>query len=423
MKRIFTIIISLVLLLSLLVACGGNQEGDKPSDPSEKNVEITFMIPDWGAPTEDMLKEFEEESNIRVKVLPTSWDDIRDKISTATVGKTVAADVFEVDWSWVGEFVSADWLMPIELEDNDIKDMPTVNSFTIDDKIYALPYANDFRIAYHNNDMFSQIDVEENLDTWDDIIKYGKELKSEGIVEYPVSLPLGADENSTTTFLWLAYTRNGIIFNNDGSLNEDSVVDALTIIDTLNKEGLINPANRTSSGMDAYRQITSGDTGFIVGPSSFVGRVNDPEESQVIGDISPSKLPGKDGFSKSTVPFAEAVGISPHTEHPEEAEKFVKWYTSVDTQRKMFENLNTIPTRNSVLQELIDNGDIENSGAMMELANMIESMFPNGVPKYYSKMTTEIFNIVNQLATEQITVEEAADSMIQRVDDIVEDNK
>ncbi len=423
MRRLFSILIASVLIIGMLAGCSNEPKKveDSGGEPSNEKVEISFMIPDWGAPTEEMLKEFEEQSNIKVNVLPTSWDDIRDKISTAAVGKTVAADVFEVDWSWTGEFVSTDWLMPIELDENDINDMPTVKTFTVDDQIYALPYANDFRIAYYNTDMFSEAELE-TPETWEDIIESAKKIKQKEITSYPVSLPLNADESATTTFLWLAYTRNGVIFNDDDTLNKDSALDALTVLETLNKEGLINPSNRTSSGMDAYRQITAGDTSFIVGPSSFVGRVNDPEESQVVDKVLPSKLPGKDGFAKSTVPFPEAVGISKYTEHEKEAKEFVKWYTSPDTQKKMFENLNTIPTRNSILKELIDNEDIKNSGAMIELAQMVESPFPNGVPKYYTRMSTEIFNIVNQLATEKITATEAADQMVERVNSIVKEN-
>lgn len=46
-----------------------------------------------------------------------SWDDIRDKVSIAAVGGKAAADVIEVDWSWVGEMNSAGWLEPIEMSE------------------------------------------------------------------------------------------------------------------------------------------------------------------------------------------------------------------------------------------------------------------------------------------------------------------
>ena len=92
-----------------------------PVFAEEEPVEISLMIPDWGVPTDDMLKDFQEKTNIKVNVIPTAWDDIRDKVATASVGKKAAADVIEVDWSWTGEFVSANWLAPIEIDEDTLK--------------------------------------------------------------------------------------------------------------------------------------------------------------------------------------------------------------------------------------------------------------------------------------------------------------
>ncbi|MDO5714431.1 MAG: sugar ABC transporter substrate-binding protein [Tissierellia bacterium] len=420
-KQIYKLLL-LSIVFTLLVGCA-------PSAPKEsqeetiKDNEISFMIPDWGAPTPEMLDDFKEKTGITVQVLPTSWDDIRDKISVAAAGNTIAADVFEVDWSWVGEFQGADWLLPIELSEEDQKDIPTVGTFTINDTIYAIPYANDFRTAYYNKDIYSKAGITEAPKTWEDVVNNAKNIKAQGISEYPLSLPLNADESATTTLFWLAYTRNGIVFNDDNSIHKDSILDALTLIDRMNRDGLINPANRNASGMDAYRQLTSGDASFLVGPSSFVSRVNNPEESQVIDQVEPILLPGKESQSTATVPFPEAIGISKNTKNPEAAKEFVKWYTSKETQKKLNEELNTIPTRNSVLNELIESGVIKNSGAMVELAKMVESPFPNGVPKYYTKMSTEIFNVINQMANESLTPEEAANKIEENVAKVVEENK
>ncbi|MGF3067155.1 ABC transporter substrate-binding protein [Facklamia sp. P12950] len=382
-------------------------------------IEISFMIPDWGAPSDEMLARFEEEYGIKVNVLPTSWDDIRDKLAIAAASNTVAADVFEVDWSWMGEFTSADWLAPIDLPDADA--FPAIEQFMLNDEVYAVPYANDFRIAYYNTKMYEEAGLEEPPVTWDQVMEQAKTIKDAGITEYPVSLPLGADENLTTTFFWLAYTRNGIIFNEDNTLNEEASLDALTIIKALSDEELINPGNVNGSGMDAYRQINSGDTAFIVGPSSFVGRVNNEEESTVVGQVKPILLPGVDANAERTVPFQEAVGISPNTENMEAAQTFVKWYTSEETQLELFDAVGALPTRLSILQQLIDEEKIKNTGAMVELAEMVESPFPNGVPEYYTEMSAEIYNTINKMVTSDLSAEEVVKELVEKVNSVVEE--
>ena len=47
---------------------------------------------------------------------------------------------------------------------------------------------------------------------------------------------------------------------------------------------------------------------------------------------------------------------------------------------------------------------------------------PNGVPKYYTRMSTEIFNIVNQLGQGKLTAEQAVDLMVEKVNALAKEN-
>ncbi|EKX95382.1 MAG: hypothetical protein ACLT9Y_00900 [Peptostreptococcus anaerobius] len=89
----------------------------------------------------------------------------------------------------------------------------------------------------------------------------------------------------------------------------------------------------------------------------------------------------------------------------------------------MYENVSVLPTRTSVIEKLLNDGKIKNAGAMLELSKMIETPFPNGVPDYYTKMSTEIFNTINQMANEKLTPEQAADQMVEKVNKVVAENK
>ena len=146
-SKIALMLLSLGLVF-LLTACQSKKEEVKEVKEEKGGNEITVMIPDWGAPTEEKLKEFKDETGISVTVLPTAWDDIKSKISIAAAGKKAAADVVEVDWSWVGEFYSAGWLDPLEIDEATKKDIPSLSYFKVKDNIYAVPYANGIRLSY-----------------------------------------------------------------------------------------------------------------------------------------------------------------------------------------------------------------------------------------------------------------------------------
>lgn len=406
-------VLAVTLAAGVITGCGSDNKADDKR-------EITLMIPDWGAPDQELLDDFKDETGITVNVNEVSWDDIRDKVAIASSGGSSVADVIEVDWSWVGEFYAADWLEPIEMTDEEIADMPTVNTFTKDGKIMALPYANDYRLSYYNTELFKQAGIEEEPETWDDVYEAAKTIKKNGIAEYPFSIPLNAEESAATSLMWLAYTRNGIVFNDDNTLNKESVLDALNYEYSLITEELVAPADKSSSGMDAYRRILSGDAAFTTGPTSFVARSNDEEQCSVIGQISPILVPGKTAKSDLTMPLPEAVGVTKFSENKEDAMTFVKWYTSPEIQKELFDRNSTIPTHNAVLEELIDTGKIKNPGAMLEEAKRIGTPFPNGIPSYYAQMSHSIYNAVNKMALGTATPEEAFEEMDTAVKELLE---
>ena len=93
MKKFSKLMMMLLVGTMALTGCASKKADDSASKKEEGANEVSFMIPDWGVPTEEMLKDFEKESGIKVNVMTTSWDDIRNKISTAAAGKKAAADV------------------------------------------------------------------------------------------------------------------------------------------------------------------------------------------------------------------------------------------------------------------------------------------------------------------------------------------
>ena len=411
MKKIITLLIALSLTVLFIVSCNGNKEAQGNS--------ITVMVPDWAVPSDEMLNAFTKETGITVNMNAMAWENIRDKISIAAAGGTAADDVVEVDWSWVGEFYSADWLEPIELTQEEIDAMPSIQPFIIDGKVLALPYANDFRLAYYNKKHFETAGITEAPKSWDNVYEDLKKIKAAGVTKYPFSMPLNADESCTTSLIWLTYSKYGIVFNEDGTLNKDAVLGALQFINQMvNVDNLIDPACKTSTGMDAYRRINSGEASFIVGPTSFVSRVQDTNESQVVGDVIPILLPGATGPSPKTFALPEGVGVIKLSKNKEAAMKFVKWFNSPEIQKQLNYVQNTMPTRTSVMEELINEGKLKNTGALLEESKLISSPFPKGVPSYYSEMTTAIFNAVNEMVLGAKTPEQAFDAMDAKIKEL-----
>ena len=411
-KRLLSVLLITSMTIAMLAGCGGsNESSDEGAAEETSGDKITFMAPDWAIPTDDQLAAFTEETGIEVEIAEVGWDDIREKLATAASAGECAADVVEVDWSWVGEFYAADWLEPLEVSDEDKADMPTIETFTIDDQVLAMPYANDYRLSYYNTKQFEAAGITEEPQTWDDVLEACRTLKSTGTVDYPFAIALNAEEKTSTCLMWLAYTMNGVVWNEDGTFNEESVTEALKYMETLINEELVAPEDKTSSGMDAYMRICGGTASFLTGPTSFVSRSQNEEICNVVGEIEAILVPGKDAKATQTMALPEAIGVTKASENKEAAQKFVEWYTSADMQKQLNETNSAIPTRNSVLEELINDGTIQNAGAMLEEANLIASPFPNGVPAYYAEMSSAMYNAINKMALGELTAEEAFTEM------------
>lgn len=193
-KKLISVLLTASMCMALAVGCGSQSSDEGEASEEGESEKITFMVPDWGIPTDEQLAAFTEETGIEVEVSEVGWDDIREKLGTAAAANECVADVVEVDWSWVGEFYAAGWLEPLEVSEEDKADMPTIDTFTIDDQVLAMPYANDYRLAYYNTEQFKAAGITEEPQTWDDVLEACRQLKSTGTVDYPFAIALNAEE-------------------------------------------------------------------------------------------------------------------------------------------------------------------------------------------------------------------------------------
>ena len=411
------------LAAALLIAgCGGSSQ---TKTASSGNEEITVMVPDWGAPTPELLDEFKKETGITAHVQTVSWDDSKSKISVASAAKKAPADVIEVDWSWAGEFSSAGWLELQKPDESTVKDVPTYSYFKYKDGYCATPYINGVRMAYWNTEMAKQAGVTAIPQTADELEQAMKAIKEKGVISYPFLFPMDAEEKVTTSFVTLAVSRNGKIFNDDGTLNKESALDTLTVLKKYLDEGLIDPVTVTRPGMDTFRGIYTGEGAYLLGPQSFTTSTNDPKVSKVVGQVVPIPIPAKNGPAPQTVAFVEALGISAFSEHKEAAQKFIDWYTSKETQLKLNKAINNPPTRISTIEEMTKGSDANAAAAkvILQQLKLVQSPFPLGVPKYYTKMSAEIYNLIQKMGKGELSAQETADQMTDRVNAIVKANQ
>jgi len=432
MKKIIVLMLAIALMVTMFAGCTPKASEDAVEDVADvkeeteaaepaavEAQEITFMIPPWGEPSAEALAAFTAETGITVNLNIVGWDEIRDKISIAAVSETAPADVVEVDWSWIGEFYAAGWVDVLEVSDADKADMPTLTSFMAEGNVLALPYANDFRIGYYNTDDFDAAGITEIPADWDAMVEAAKAIKASGACEYPIGFTVSATEACTTSVIWMTMAYAGDFFNADGTLNSANLLKTLEFINKIVKEDkLVDPTMVSMTDKEIYGTFLSGDTATIVGPTYVLGRMANPELSAVVDSSKAMLIPGRADAATTSFALPEGIGVTAYSENKEAAIKFVEWFTSPETQLSLYETQGLIPTRNSVLQQLIDDGKMTNGDVLMAQSAAIKPAFPAGIPNWYSEMSAAIYNAVNEMVTSDLTPAEAMDQIHTKVDGI-----
>jgi multiple sugar transport system substrate-binding protein len=414
MRCTFALGVMMVLVVTAAFATGQNEKGGTAARQS-----ISVLVPTWAKLSDDVIKAFETKNNMAVEFSIIDWDQIHDKIAVASAGNTAAADVTEVDWYWVGQFSDAGWFNDLSsnLTASTKADITLLPVFAAKGKTLAVPYSNDFRIIGYNKKQFDQAGISSFPATWDDLVAAARKIKAAGVSEYPLGFMLAAFEETTTNFLLFALARSGGMFGANNSLNEANTLATFKFIDQLlHADKLVDP-NMVSMKIGEVNQsfLNGVQTINFGGWPGIIATSNDTTQSKVSGQVAVGLMPGHDNVRTVTYGLPEGVGIPLQSKNKAAAWKFIEFFVSAETQMDIWKVDQVLPTRVSVLQQLVKAGSLEGGDAIVEQAKAIAPLFPAGTPSWYPQFSVTLQNLVFQLATGATTAEDATRQIAKRV--------
>ncbi|NDJ61048.1 MAG: sugar ABC transporter substrate-binding protein [Chloroflexi bacterium] len=306
----------------------------------------------------ERVPEFEEMTGIDVEIVSFAEQQLREK--TVQDLSTLAGeyDVVAVDSVFIPEFAENGWLLPLDdlmSADYDVEDLPASvrGLLSRDGSLYGVPVYAEITHLIYRRDLFEEYDLAvpttfeemtevaafftENVEGVDGIALRG--LRGNGMNVYIWSQWLRSfggeylDENSTP------------IFNNAASVEATQAY-----ADLLQNYGPSGVAGFAWD--DVQTAFSTGQVAMVIDANNFYTRIEDPDRSQVAGQIGYAVVPaGPEGVFPGNYTLGFGVSAIGATTEAEQlaAARFLEWATSAEMQMASIDAGIVSQTRTSVL--------------------------------------------------------------------------
>jgi sn-glycerol 3-phosphate transport system substrate-binding protein len=371
-----SILAALPVIVLVLAACGGEEAGPVSGTPGATAQAGPVQIEIWHsepAANADTLKQMIDRFNAsqdEVVVRPVyqgSPEDLMTKLMASTGSGRVPA-IAELMETYVQRLIDSGFVAPIQdfvdQENDDLSDLDerSVQSYTVDGKLWGMPFCVDIPLLYYNKPVFTEVglDPEKPPQTLEELRQYSQKIlkrdASGNVVRSGVSLAitLWTEQIFARQGDLMVDKNNGhdgratkVLFNNDTGLRffqwwHDMV-----------EEGLAFNVGRNPSGADNYLAVASGRAAMTFGYAGALRSVVNALQKGVEGvEIGVGPMPGFADGTGSTLLLPHGLWILNlrPKEEQEAAWKFIKWFMEPEQQAEWFAGSGQLPVSRSSVE-------------------------------------------------------------------------
>ena len=192
---------------------------------------------------DEMKAEFNAlHPNVNLILEIPNLDTYRDSLTTQASGGA-PPDVAQIATSWLPPLADAGVLLDWEEAGYSPDLLGRMDPALRDGARYqggltGLSYGASARAVFYNEDLFAQAGIDAPPATWDELIEDARALKAAG-VEIPFYYEGKGQEAMAAWFNYVYFTNGGeLVTDGKLSVDQEACVKALTVWDTMNKEGL-----------------------------------------------------------------------------------------------------------------------------------------------------------------------------------------
>lgn len=382
-----------------------------------RGKDITLRLPVggegfWTLWETKISPRFTELTGIKTQFESANYEQVYEKTFLDLGAKSGTYDVFDLNYTWFGQFIAADGLAVIEPWLSDPK-MPKVDVTGYipalldtygkwEGKLYGLPLISDAMIFPYNMTHFKDagLDPEKPPTTWDEVYTYGKQLMTGDRAGFALMGGRQIQAMCTYAAIFFGLAHKGF-YNDDGTsaFASPEGQQAMDII-AIQLPEISPPAATTWDIVQASEAVAQGKCSMEIQWPGILQSLVDPK-APVAGQMGYAAPPG------GTVLGGHGVGVSNYSKNKDAAYLYSAYSTAPEIQKQYVADGYTISW-----QSLFTDPEVQKSNPYIvpfgkALATGI------GFPKFED--SPQIFDImvkhISSAISKQVTTKAALDAM------------
>ena len=358
-------------------------------------VTLTLLGQEWRINQEwqqELLQQFTNETGIQVKLLP-SPEAVREQLTLWRESLARGAsgpDVYGLDVIWPG--MLAEYFIDLKpYFNNEISThFPAiVASYTVHNKLVAMPYYGNIGLLYYRTDLLRQYGYGAPPRTWDELASMAARIqageRAKGKSDFWGFVWQGAGEGLTCNALeWQASDGGGSIIEEDKTISVNNPHAIRAWQRAARWVGSISPPSVVGyKEWDALNASMTGEAAFMRNwPTAYSQAAGSPIRNKF--DIA--LLPGGKAGRVGTL-GGSGLAVSRFSPHPREAVELVRYLTRRDVQVQRSRMLSQPPT----LPELYDLAAVLEPNPRF---NLLSQAFRTGIVLRPSNVTGKKYDVV-----------------------------
>jgi len=265
-RRDFLKVAGTTTLSAVLAACGSSAAS--PNNPSAGNAttatgptalsatgakggSITVGMETgsqfWTEFYQKRVADFTSKTGIEFKPLFAPHAEMKQRFITEEVAGSGAIDVYMLDQPWVGQFIAAQYLVPLtsKVDPKDKEDfLPTaLATNSSKGEIYGIPFLVHNSVLYYRTDLYQEAGLSQPPKTWDEYRQYAKKLTKADQGVYGAIMEGKEGPEPAAKYMDLLQQAGGKILDDNGNvvLNAGPAVEALKFMLAIQFEDKTSP--------------------------------------------------------------------------------------------------------------------------------------------------------------------------------------